>query len=781
MRKIPLVLLLLSLLIFGFQAPTVKGQIHECQSHQMYSPIDATKSIEQFDSTCREYFVDALPTTVVTAEYLEQHLSRPQPNFVPADAFTLHSNPDANAIIYLDFDGHTWEAGTWWIGAYGIAVGDTSDGYTLDNDASTFTEVERNAIYEIWSNVAEEFSMYNVDVTTERPTGARESVFLARGSHALILSEASVQQGCGCGGVAYLNVFAGGNTWNYPALNFSKFGTYYAPPADTAEIISHEVGHNLGLAHDGTTTAIEYYGGHAMWTPIMGAGRGRGIATWSYGGYPNADTRWDQIAGDDDFAQIDYYLDFFADDYGDSISNAAVLDASALDSLTSGVISTRSDVDVFQFPVTEATSGMWEIEVLPAAYAPNLDVELKLFDASGTLLATENPLVSIPANSYTNLREGLGALMQVELSPGLYYIRLDGVGQGSLSLGTGYDDYASRGSYSIRFGSPSSGVFINDVLPSSAGRGTAIRILGSNLDEVTGLRLGASRITQFTNISANEIVFGVPSGIASGTLTVETNSGDVVALENFTVVNQSVPPTVSGLSSATGVLGQIIQVSGTNVGAATSVTLAGQPIAFSVKGSNSLQFQVTEGMSSGSLSVITAGGSASPRGSFTVLIPLTITSFSPTTTSIGSSIVITGTNFTSDTTVTFFGGTRATRTRITPTQITTTVPRGALSGPITLTNSIGSTTSVQNLTIAVPAPTVTRFSPTSARVGETVTITGTNFVNVQSVKLGTQFTIFTVVSPTSIRFTVPAGARTSTISVLTLSGSATSRSQLRIR
>lgn len=781
MRNISFILLGLVLMALGLQLPAVSAVSQDCRKHMDWNSNDPSLQSVQKDLLCQDYFIESTPNSLVSYEYLEQLLSTANPSFEPADAFLLHSNPTAEAIIYLDFDGHTWQANSWWLGAYGIGEGETSAGYTLDNNALTFSEIERNAIYEIWANVAEEFSMYEVDVTTERPTGAREVIFQSRGSHALILSEASVQEGCGCGGVAYVDVFANGSTWNYPALNFSKFGSYFAPPADTAEIISHEVGHNLGLAHDGTTTGIEYYGGHAMWTPIMGAGRGRGIATWSYGGYPDADTRWNQISGDDDYAQLDYYLDFYPDDHGNSLGAATVIGDASLDSLIPGVISTQSDVDVYRFEVTADTEGLWEIELAPAGIAPNLDPELKVFDESGTQIAIANPLVPIPTNYYANLTEGLDAFIELELLQGTYYVSIDGVGQGSLSLGTGYDDYASRGTYGLRLAPPASGVFFRNVSPTSAGAGKVVKLSGSNLSGVLGLRIGTIDIPNFRYVSETEIVFGVPENVVSAPLIATTNAGDVVVLENFTVLNQSEPPTITLVSSQSGVLNQVITITGNNVGAATTLTLAGQSIPFVVTGVDTLQFQISATMSSGQLSIFSAGGSDTARGTFIVLTPMSITSLSVQNVSIGGSLTIFGTNFTKDASITFTGGVKASRPRISGTRITLTVPQGAQSGPITLTNSISSIVSADSLTIVAPPPTISRFSPTTSRVGSVVTITGSNFVQVQSVKIGSLVTSFTVVSSSTIRFTVPVGALTATISVTTLSGTVTSRTQLKVR
>ena len=61
------------------------------------------------------------------------------------------------------------------------------------------------------------------------------------------------------------------------------------------------------------------------------------------------------------------------------------------------------------------------------------------------------------------------------------------------------------------------------------------------------------------------------------------------------------------------------------------------------------------------------------------LVPPTITSFSPASVAIGSSVTITGTNFntTAANNVVFFGATRATVTTATATSLTVTVPLGA--------------------------------------------------------------------------------------------------------
>ena len=58
--------------------------------------------------------------------------------------------------------------------------------------------------------------------------------------------------------------------------------------------------------------------------------------------------------------------------------------------------------------------------------------------------------------------------------------------------------------------------------------------------------------------------------------------------------------------------------------------------------------------------------------------------------------------------------------------------------------------------------------------GATITLTGANFTGATTVTLGTTATTFTVISPTSITFTVPAAATSGAITVTTPAGSVTS-------
>jgi hypothetical protein len=157
----------------------------------------------------------------------------------------------------------------------------------------------------------------------------------------------------------------------------------------------------------------------------------------------------------------------------------------------------------------------------------------------------------------------------------------------------------------------------------------------------------------------------------------------------------------------------------------------------------------------------------------------TISSFSPASGPVGTSVTIHGHNFSGpNVTSVTFNGTSATFTIDNAQKITATVPSGANTGPIAVMSPDGTATSSTNFTVTgtgTGAPTITSFNPTSGPVGTSVQINGTNFTGATAVRFnGVSATTFTVQNATRINATVPSGATTGPISVTTPSGTATS-------
>lgn len=115
-------------------------------------------------------------------------------------------------------------------------------------------------------------------------------------------------------------------------------------------------------------------------------------------------------------------------------------------------------------------------------------------------------------------------------------------------------------------------------------------------------------------------------------------------------------------------------------------------------------------------------------------IPPSITSFSPATGSIGTTVTITGTNFdpvAANNTVAFNGVTAVTPSAASITSLTVTVPVGATTGPLSVTTLAGTGTSSTNFTVTCIPPTPPA-APSVSRCGNgTVTLSATGTIGTQ--------------------------------------------------
>src|SRR5215208_4270721 len=155
--------------------------------------------------------------------------------------------------------------------------------------------------------------------------------------------------------------------------------------------------------------------------------------------------------------------------------------------------------------------------------------------------------------------------------------------------------------------------------------------------------------------------------------------------------------------------------------------------------------------------------------------------FTPGGGSVSASVIIYGTGFSttpSQNSVTF-NGVAAIITSATATQIVTSVPSGASTGPIGVTSPAGSATSSTNFTVSGGSggvPSITGFTPTVGTPGTAVTISGSNFETLPSNNT-TKFNIYPSAVSSSTSGSIAATVPTTTsghISVTTPAGSATS-------
>ncbi|HBK87862.1 MAG TPA: hypothetical protein DDZ56_04380, partial [Cytophagales bacterium] len=135
--------------------------------------------------------------------------------------------------------------------------------------------------------------------------------------------------------------------------------------------------------------------------------------------------------------------------------------------------------------------------------------------------------------------------------------------------------------------------------------------------------------------------------------------------------------------------------------------------------------------------------------------PPTFSSFTPTSGYPGATVTLAGTNFSTvpGINVVRFNGVQSIVTASTATSITTTVPAGATTGPVTVEIACQTATAPGNFTVLIPPPVITSFSPVSGPIGTTVTLTGTDFgttISNNIVYFGARRATVTSASPTSL-------------------------------
>jgi hypothetical protein len=316
------------------------------------------------------------------------------------------------------------------------------------------------------------------------------------------------------------------------------------------------------------------------------------------------------------------------------------------------------------------------------------------------------------------------------------------------------------------------------------GGGTSTVITGTGFIGVTSVTFGSTNASGFTVNSITQITATIPAGSAGTvdvTVTTPGGTSATVAGDQYTY---AAAPTVSSLSVSSGPLagGTTLVITGTNFTGVTAVKF-GTSNATSFTFDSATQITATiPGASAGmvDVTVTTAGGtSATVVGDhYTYMAAPTVSSLSVSSGPLagGTTLVITGTNFTGVTAVKFGTSNATSFTLNSATQITTTIPAASAGMvDVTVTTPGGtSTTVVGDRYTYVAAPTVTGLSVTNGPTGggTSVIITGTGLIGASAVKFGlNNVTSFTINSGTQISTTAPAGSLgTVDVTVTTIGG-----------
>jgi hypothetical protein len=330
----------------------------------------------------------------------------------------LNSYPSAQAVIFLDFDGHFVNGTSW---NYNGPVHCAPSGL----DATQITT--------IFNRVAEDYRPFNLNITTD------STKFLAAPANRrlrVILTVTSQWYG-NAGGVAFIGSFAWGD--DTPCFVFNALLNNNLK--NVSEAVSHEAGHTLGLYHQSSYNAScvktsDYnYGqgvGEIGWAPIMGVGYYQNMTLWYNGPNSYGCTNYQS---DLDILTTTNGFGYRNDDHQSTYQQATSAPFVNNRFIVNGIVGQNGDQDMIKF--TQPSAGRFLLSAVPynvgtGNAGSNLDLQVTLYNSSQTQLSIFNPGAL------------LSSLADTFLNAGTYYLKVEG--KGNIYA----PNYASLGSYSLQ-------------------------------------------------------------------------------------------------------------------------------------------------------------------------------------------------------------------------------------------------------------------------------------------------------------------------------------------
>ena len=319
---------------------------------------------------------------------------------------------------------------------------------------------------------------------------------------------------------------------------------------------------------------------------------------------------------------------------------------------------------------------------------------------------------------------------------------------------------------------------IGTVTPLSARTGDQVTITGENF----GVNAEENIVTfnaveaEIVSASATTLVVKVPPGVLAPSynevnpVVVTTGGQTVTATENFRVL-----PTVTDFSPKNGTFGTTITVTGSDFYPfLTSGLIGGKPASALEVTDTYVTFLVPINVTTPTLKVkvVNGGTVIDVPGDFTVTPP-TITSVSPLIGLGGTIVIIKGTGFNiGDNIINYntvkFGSHVAQSFTSAVNELTATVPKGLPLGNYSVSVFTGIHTVAFGNQFTLTKPAITGFAPTSGIAGTFVTITGTNFGELDplnSVLFGASLVDIYSWSETSITVYIPLGTPSGSVKI----------------
>lgn len=248
---------------------------------------------------------------------------------------------------------------------------------------------------------------------------------------------------------------------------------------------------------------------------------------------------------------------------------------------------------------------------------------------------------------------------------------------------------------------------ISSFSPTSGGVGASVTILGNHFTGATSVTF--NNVSASFNIDSNtQIRATVPAGATSGLVSVTNAAGAGISAKSFVV---TFAPVINSFTPASGLVGSVVTITGNNFNGANAVNFNGVSASFAIDANTQIRTTVPPAATTGKISVTNSDGAAQSVSDFNVLLPPTISSFTPESGPIGTVVTITGDNFIGTNLVQFNGAAAAGFTVVSNTQIRVSVLASATSGPISVTTAAGTATSTASFNVMTPPGSTFNFNP----------------------------------------------------------------------